>query len=128
MQKKFWQDTDIENIIGNLLRIGVIISSFTIIIGGIIFLWHHGKDSPDYNAFHGLTHSLDSFSGVLSGVLKGRGQDIIQLGVLLLIATPVARIMFSIFGFIEEKDRLYIVITIIVLLIIISSMLFGFKG
>lgn len=126
--KKNIHDKDIEIIIGNLLRGGVIASSLIIILGGIIYLWQHGGSRPDYHTFHGLNNTFYSLPMVWEGVLKGDGEHIIQLGVLILIATPVARVVFSIFGFLQEKDRLYIIITLIVLLIIVGSMLSGVKG
>jgi len=41
---------------------------------------------------------------------------------LLLIATPVARVLFSLIGFIFEKDWIYIIITFIVLIILFASL------
>jgi uncharacterized membrane protein len=128
MKKNFLQDKDLENLIGNLLRTGVLASSATIIAGGCIYLWQHGAQLPAYQSFAGLTMSFYSLPLVLKGVVRGSGEHIIQLGVLFLIATPVARVVFSIFGFIKEKDRLYIVITLLVLIIIGGSMLLGLKG
>lgn len=75
-----------------------------------------------------MSSSFYSLALVWKGIKGGSGAHIIQLGVLVLLATPIARILFSIFGFIEEKDRLYIVITLIVLLIITGSIFFGIKA
>jgi len=47
---------------------------------------------------------------------------IIQLGLLLLIATPVARVAFSVVAFAAERDWLYVAITLIVLAILIYSL------
>jgi uncharacterized membrane protein len=52
-------------------------------------------------------------------VLRGEGRPLIQLGLLILVATPIARILFSIFGYLVEKDYLYVVITAVVLTIIL---------
>jgi uncharacterized membrane protein len=126
--KKYWQDKDIEVAMGNLLRWGVILSSIVVLIGGIIYLIHLGGTSPDYKTFHGLLQPYHSLPEIFDGVKKLKGEAIVQLGVLLLIATPVARIIFSIIGFIREKDFLYIFIALIVLGIIITSMALGIKG
>lgn len=67
-------------------------------------------------------------TAVAKGISEGDGEAIIQLGVMLLIATPVARIVFSIIAFAREKDRLYILIGCIVLAIIIASVLSDIKG
>lgn len=126
--KKYWQDKDIEIALGNLLRWGVILSSVVVLIGGIIYLSHHGGTLPDYKTFLGLLQPYHSLSTIFSGVKELKGEAIVQLGVILLIATPVARIVFSIIGFIREKDILYIFIALIVLGIIIASLALGVKG
>lgn len=126
--KKNWQDKDIELVLGNLLRWGVIISSVVVLIGGIIYLAHHGSVVPDYKSFQGLLLPYHNLSNIFTGVMNLKGEAIIQLGVVLLIATPVARIIFSIIGFAREKDFLYIFISVIVLGIIISSIALGVKG
>jgi uncharacterized membrane protein len=126
--KNYWQDKDIEVALGNLLRWGVILSSVVVLFGGVIYLIHHGGALPDYKTFHGLLQPYHTLSDILSGVKEIKGEAIIQLGVILLIATPIARIVFSIIGFIREKDILYIFIALIVLGIIITSMALGLKG
>lgn len=128
MKKIFFADKDIEVFIGNLLRAGVIISSSVIVVGGIIYLWQHGNKLPDYHSFRGMSTSFYSLALVWKGIKNGSGAHIIQLGVLVLLATPVARVLFSVFGFIDEKDKLYIVITLIVLLIITGSIFLGIKA
>lgn len=125
--KKFWHDKDIQLFIGNLLRAGVLSSSVVIIIGGVFYLLHQGRQPASYSEFNG-SGGLHTFTAVLEGVVNGRGSAIIQLGVLLLITTPVARILFSIFGFLQEKDRMYVFITSLVLIIIFTSVLLGLKA
>lgn len=127
MRKKF-ADQDIEIIVGNLLRAGVIISSAIIVIGAIIYLWQSGHQHPNYHKFEGMNNTFYSLSYVINGVSKLSGEHIIQLGVLVLIATPVARIVFSIIGFIKENDNLYIIITFLVLFIILGSIFLGIKA
>ena len=127
MRKKF-ADQDIEIVIGNLLRAGVIISSAIIVVGAIIYLWQSGHEHPDYRKFEGMNNTFYSLSYVFNGVSKFSGEHIVQLGVLILIATPVARIVFSIIGFIKESDTLYIIITFVVLFIILGSIFLGIKA
>lgn len=126
--KKNFADKDIEVIIGNLLRAGVIISSIIIIIGALIYLWQSGHEHPDYHKFEGMNNTYYSLSYVFNGVARFSGEHIIQLGVLILIATPVARIVFSVIGFIKENDSLYILITLLVLFIILGSIFLGVKA
>jgi uncharacterized membrane protein len=54
----------------------------------------------------------------------GQSRSIMQLGLLLLIATPIARVIFSVFAFAIEGDRMYVIFTLIVLTVLLYS-LFG---
>ncbi|NSL88705.1 DUF1634 domain-containing protein [Chitinophaga solisilvae] len=126
--KHYWADKDIQQLIGKQLRIGVITSSIIVFIGGMIYLYRHGHEIPDYRTFTGVREGLDNLPGILKGVLANQGRDIIQLGVVLLIATPIIRITLSVITFFLEKDYLYVVITLIVLSVITFSMLGGLGG
>ncbi len=115
-----------------LLRGGVLLSVFTVLVGLIVSFRHHPDYFSSQTALGLLTHSkLDypnSIPTVLHGVGEGRGQAIVMLGLLLLIATPVARVAFSIVMFAIERDRLYAVITAGVLLILMISFWLGAAG
>jgi uncharacterized membrane protein len=52
----------------------------------------------------------------------GSGRGMIQLGVLLLIATPVARVAFSVVGFIRERDWLCSAIATAVLILLMTAL------
>ncbi|RBL92798.1 DUF1634 domain-containing protein [Chitinophaga flava] len=125
--KHFWADKDIQQLIGKQLRVGVITSSIIVLLGGIVYLYRHGHESPDYGTFTGVREGLDNLPGILKGIMAGQGRDVIQLGVVLLIATPIFRIVFSVFAFLLEKDYLYVVITLIVLAVITFSMVGGLE-
>ena len=118
-----WTDTRVENVIGNLLRAGVILSAAVVGLGAIVYLVHHGHAPADYRVFQGEPTELRTIHGIITEASARSGRGIIQFGLLLLIATPVARVAFSIFGFAEEKDRMYVVFTTIVLLILLYSLI-----
>jgi uncharacterized membrane protein len=99
-----------------------------VVIGGILFVYRHGHSMPDYRTFHKVPDFISSPMGVLEGAIHFKGQAIIQLGIVLLIATPVLRVVFSAIGFILERDRLYTFISLLVLLIIIMSAITGHAG
>jgi uncharacterized membrane protein len=92
-------------------------------IGGAIYLARHGREPANYRVFHGEPSDLRNLSGIVREAFRLRGRGIIQLGLLLLIATPVARVAFSIWGFAEEHDRLYMIFTGIVLIVLLYSLL-----
>ena len=84
---------------------------------------HFGENPADYRVFRGEPSDFRTISGVIQSVISGRGRGLIQLGLLLLIATPIARVAFSIVGFALERDRMYVVFTLIVLAILLYSLL-----
>jgi uncharacterized membrane protein len=123
MAQRDWTDQRVETIVGKLLRAGVILSASVVLLGGIIFLVTHGTEKATYRVFLGEPSDLRTLRGIIHRAVHFRGRGVIQLGLLLLIATPIARVAFSIFGFAEEKDRLYVIFTGIVLAILLYSFL-----
>jgi len=122
------QDKDVEKIVGTLLRIGVFTASFIVLTGGILYLVQYGGLSrPDYHTFKGEESSFITFDGIFYGLFTFKAMAVIQFGVLLLIITPILRILFSLFAFILERDKLYVIITLIVLAIILASTFGGLK-
>jgi uncharacterized membrane protein len=123
MVEQVWSDKRIENILGNLLRAGVGLSAFIVFCGGIVYLARHGHAPADYRVFEGEPSDLRNVPGVVRDAWQLSGRGIIQLGLLFLIATPVARVIFSIWGFAAEHDRMYVVFTVIVLAILLFSLI-----
>jgi uncharacterized membrane protein len=121
------KDTDIKTAIGWVLRTGVFLSIAIVFFGGIIYIYRHGHTIADYRTFKGVPKFVQ-LGGIINGVLTFRGQAIIQGGIILLIATPIIRVVFSAIGFMLEKDYLYVGITLLVLLIIFISMFSGHVG
>ena len=127
-EKKVFKDTDVQLLIGNVLRWGIVLAMSVVFCGGLIYVYRHGHETASYHIFKGEPAFLKNLKGIYSGVLAMKGRAIIQTGIILLIATPIVRILLSIFSFLLEKDYLYVVITLIVLGIIIISMLSGIGG
>ena len=121
---KPWTDKTIEDTVGNLLRVGVTVSALVVLLGGSIYLVRHGRSSADYRVFNGEPTEFRTVGGILRQAFALQGRGIIQLGLLLLIATPVARVAFAVWGFAEERDGMYVVFTVIVLAVLLYS-LFG---
>jgi uncharacterized membrane protein len=119
-----WTDERVERILSALLQGGVIISGLVVLVGGVLYLVGYAHLPVRYEKFDAERETLRSLTSVAHAALHGDGRAIIQCGLLLLIATPVARVLFSIVAFALEEDRLYVVLTVIVFLILIYS-LFG---
>ena len=120
-----WRDRRIEVILGNLLRTGVLLSAAVVLLGASIYLSRHAHEPADYRVFRGEPSEYRTIRGVIQSLIvgRGRGQGLIQLGLLLLIATPIARVAFSVVGFAIERDRLYVIFTLIVLAVLLYSFL-----
>lgn len=120
-----WTDQKVEEWIGNLLRVGVSLAAAAVLFGGSIYLARHGRAAPQYHVFRGEPTDLRTISGIVKEALAFSGRGLIQLGLLLLIATPVARVAFSVAAFAIERDRLYVVVTLFVLAVLVFSLAGG---
>ncbi len=119
-------DKDIQLIVGNLLRAGVLLSMSVVLIGGFVYLFWHGKEVADYSVFNFNKVSLKNIPAILASVTTFKGASVIQFGLLLLIFTPIARVIMSVISFFIEKDYLYVIIGLIVLAVIMLSLSGGF--
>lgn len=114
-------DQRIDLIIGNLLRVAVIISALFVLAGAVVYLWRHGHEMPDYGVFAGVPKNLRGLREIMESAWQIRSVGIIQLGLLLLIFTPVARVAFSVLAFLFERDYMYVIFTLIVLTVLLLS-------
>jgi uncharacterized membrane protein len=119
-------DQDLDRLLGSLLRFGVLLSATVVLAGGAVHLAEHGSDpARRYDDFGNQPEYLRHVGTVCQHAARGDGRAIIQLGILLLIATPIARVVFSVFAFFVQRDYLYVGVTVIVLIILLYSLLFG---
>ena len=114
-------DKKLEVVIGYTLRIGVITAAVIVLIGGVLYLIQNSSTSPDYHSFHAASKHSDNLSGIIRNIRAFNSFGIIQLGLLVLIATPIVRVMLSVVAFALERDLLYVVATLIVLGILLYS-------
>jgi uncharacterized membrane protein len=120
-----WTDEQFDMGLARVLRAGVLLSAAVVACGGVVFLARHGLEQPSYHVFRGEPMPLRSVRGIVTDALQPHGRGLIQLGLLLLIATPIARVVFSVAGFVRQRDWLYVVITLIVLTLLGYSLLAG---
>jgi uncharacterized membrane protein len=119
-----WTDERVEQIIGNLLRAGVLLAAAVVATGGILYLFQDGtKPAPDRHIFRG-EHPRRVVS-IVTDAWHLKCEGLIELGLLLLILTPIARVVFSIVAFALEHDKTYVVITLLVLAILLYSLFSG---
>jgi uncharacterized membrane protein len=123
-QKQKLSQHQVDIFIGNLLRTGVIISAVLVILGGTIYLFRRGFVLPNYKVFRAEPVELCHVWGIIKYAFSFHGRGLIQLGFLVLIFTPIARVILSVFVFLYQKDKLYVTVTCIVLAVLCYS-LFG---
>ena len=116
-------DHRIESMMGRLLQVGVLIASTVVLIGGLLYLRAHAGITKDYSTFKGEPASLRHPIELFRLLMTGDPAAVVQLGVLLLIATPIARVIFAAIGFAVERDRLYVAISLAVLAVLIFGLL-----
>jgi uncharacterized membrane protein len=116
-------DRGIEVMIGNLLRAGVLIAAVVVVFGAVIYLSRYSLQPANFSVFRGEAAALRTFPAIVRGAVHLHGKSIIQFGLLLLIATPIARVMFSVLGFAIERDYLYVALTLIVLAVLLYSLI-----
>ena len=121
-------DQRVEQMAGNVLRWGVVSAALVTAVGGAVLLLTHGREVVSYGVFHGEPSGSAGLGAILSGTVAGEGAAIVQLGVVLLIATPITRVGVTLMAFIHQRDRLYTVITMLVLGILLYSLLAGGHG
>ena len=115
-------DHEIDLSVAGMLRFGVTLAAIVVMAGGLMYLRHPWLAIPDYSHFNAGGASRKTISGVFHGIVQLRARSIIQFGLILLIATPVARVAFCVVGFARQRDRLYVLISSIVLVILVYSL------
>ena len=124
--RKTFTDVDLNRSVGNLLRLGVVLAVTTSIIG-FVKLFLEGFEMPrKYTMLNMGTSSEKVWGHFWETLCKGEGMAIIQLGILMLIFTPLMRIIFALIGYLKEKDYTYVIISSIVLAIMAISFFTGY--
>ena len=117
-----WSDDRVQWVIGTLLRWGVILAAATVLVGGVMYFGSCGSTIPDYKVFRGEPPELRVVTGIVREAVSLNPLGVIQFGLLLLIATPVARVAFSVAAFALQRDRTYVVVTLFVLAVVLLGL------
>jgi uncharacterized membrane protein len=120
-----FDDTRMELIMGRLLQAGVLLAAAVVLLGGAIYLFAHGGERSNYRVFVAKPLQLRHPAALLGGIAHGDAAAIVDLGILLLVATPICRVIFAVVGFAIERDRLYVAISLTVLAVLLFGMLRG---
>lgn len=120
-QRAVWSDARVEYLMGGLLRVGVILAATVITVGTAMYLTRSAHQPVAYHVFRGEPAALSTIAGISRSALAGEPRGIVAFGLLLLAATPVARVLFAVIAFARQRDRFYVAIALVVLLILLAS-------
>lgn len=116
-----WTDERVDRAIAALLRVGLSIATAVVMAGAVVYLGSHWNEMPVYRTFRGEPAELRSVHSIVRDVWQPDGAGLIQLGVLLLLLTPVARVLFSVVAFALRREFLYVTVTLVVAAILLYS-------
>ena len=111
-----------DEIMGRLLRTGVILAAMFVLAGGIVYVVRHPEPVTDYRVFQGEPEELRTVPGIIHEAQALHGRGLIQFGLLILIATPIARVAFSVAAFLYQRDWIYVAVTVVVLGLLVYSL------
>lgn len=120
-----FNDAQMEAIMGRLLQVGVSLAATVVLVGGVMYLFAHWGAQANYRVFRARPIQLRHPMALLRGIARGDASAIIAAGVLLLVATPICRVIFAVIAFSIERDRLYVAISLTVLAVLLLGMLHG---
>jgi len=120
-----WTDHEVEQMIGRLLQIGVMIAAAVVIVGAAMFLVQHGRDPVGYHRFSTSPSPLWTLGGIARGVAALDSASIVQFGLVLLIVTPVMRVALTLVAFALQRDRVYVALTTVVLALLLYGLIWG---
>jgi uncharacterized membrane protein len=115
-------DKSVELFLGKLLRWGVLLAALVVLAGGVWFVAKSYDVPQNYRTFRSEPAELRTVPQIIHQAIALQPLELIQFGLLLLIATPVARVLFSVLGFALERDWMYVVITLLVLTLLIYTL------
>jgi uncharacterized membrane protein len=115
-------DDQLQSMIGIVLRTGVLVAALVVGGSGVFYLLQHHADTPRYSRFRTEPPDLRTMGGILHSSAKLNSEAMMQLGLLFLIATPIARVALAALGFFLEGDRLYTAVSLVVFAILMFSL------
>jgi uncharacterized membrane protein len=108
--------------VSRALMAGVVLAGVIALAGGVLFLAGHGAERAEYAEYRPVEASLTRPAAILAGTLRGDAPAVMQLAVLVLIATPVLRVALAALAFAAERDRLYVAVSLVVLLGLVAGL------
>lgn len=120
-----WTEHEIDQVVGRLLQVGVLIAAFVVVAAMPFFLGSYGHGSASFGAFRPEPSRLRNVGEIVRAALSRDTAALVQLGVLLLIATPIARVALTLVAFALRRDRVFVALSALVLAILLVGLISG---
>jgi uncharacterized membrane protein len=114
-------DHQLEQAMGRMLQVGVTVAAVVVLLGGLLFLAQTGGLRPDYSHFQPSSSRQLTIAAIFDKAMHLNPSGVVELGMLLLIATPIGRVVFGLVGFARMRDHFYTVVSALVLTILLLS-------
>ncbi|MHB1072842.1 MAG: DUF1634 domain-containing protein [Gemmatimonadaceae bacterium] len=114
-----------EQIVGRVLQVGVLVAAALVLAGGLVLLFQHGGARADFHEFVGVPEQYRTVLGSLRAALALDGRGLVQLGIIVLIATPVTRVALTLVAFLLQRDRTYVALTAVVLGVLLYGLIWS---
>ena len=118
-------ERELDLVVGRLLQVGVLLAAVVVCVGVPYFLATHAGAVADFRVFRPQPDRLRHVGSILAGVRRLDAESIVQLGVLLLVLTPVARVLFTFLAFLVQRDRPFVLLSGIVLALLLFGLISG---
>jgi uncharacterized membrane protein len=112
-----------DRIIGGLLRVGLTCAAAVVLFGAVIYLARHGGETAAFHVFRGEPREYKRIPSIIQEAGRMSGRGFILAGLLILMATPILRVAFSVIAFLRQGDRVYVLATVLVLALLLFSLL-----
>lgn len=104
---------------------GTLVAAAVAAIGSLLLLSRAWHDPAGFGRYHPTPDSLRRFSPLLARAADLDPPAIMQVGVILLILTPVLRVGFTLSAFLRRRDRVWVAINVFVLAVLIYGVAGG---
>jgi uncharacterized membrane protein len=119
------KDEQLQSQLARLMLSGVLTAAAVMGAGLIWFLATHEGLPPGDHIFRGEPKYLENPVSMIQRTFDledvGHRRSLVMIGVVLLLINPVVRVAFAAFGFAAQRDRLYTLISLLVLVVLLVS-------
>lgn len=116
-------DQQIKTGISMILSTGVRVSALITAVGALLYLAGAATAAVDYSKYSPNSTPYTDFQNILNGLKMGDSAAIIQLGIVVLLLTPLMRVIYCCFEFSKRQDWQYSIMTALVLAVLTYSLM-----